>query len=126
MTLSGFVAFNGMAIGQHAIQGTLRQYFEPFGHLGFVMAILYLGILSSLVTSYLSNYTLSKIKASEMSVFSNVATLITILAGVLFLQEEFHYYHLVGAAFIITGVIGTNFYRVKKETKPLSVKKLWR
>lgn len=45
-----------------------------------------------------------------MSVFSNFATLITILAGVIFLKEEFHLYHLVGTNVIIIGVVGTNYF----------------
>jgi len=45
-----------------------------------------------------------------MSVFSNFATLITILAGVLFLQEDFHLNHLIGGIMIIIGVIGTNYF----------------
>lgn len=110
MTLFGFLIFNIMAIGEHVINGTTKQFFQPFMHIDFVVSILYLGILSSLVTSYLSNYALSKIAASKMSVFSNFATLITILAGVLFLQEEFHLYHLVGAIVIIMGVVGTNYF----------------
>ncbi len=108
MTLCGFLAFNGIAVGNHVVNGTINQFFRPFTHVDFVLAILYLGILSSLVTSYLSNYALSKIEASKMSVFSNFATLITIVAGVIFLQETFHLYHLLGAIAIIIGVVGTN------------------
>lgn len=110
MTLFGFVVFNIMAIGSHVIDGTTRQFFQPFMHIDFVLAILYLGIFSSLITSYLSNYALSKIEASKMSVFSNFATLITIVAGVIFLQEAFHLYHLIGAIVIIIGVVGTNYF----------------
>ncbi|MGM1047549.1 MAG: DMT family transporter [Bacillota bacterium] len=109
MTLFGFVVFNTMAIGNHVMKGTTKQFFQPFMHIDFVLAILFLGVLSSLVTSYLSNYVLSKIEATKMSVFSNFATLITILAGVIFLKEEFHLYHLAGAVVIIIGVVGTNF-----------------
>jgi len=114
MTLCGFVIFNGLAIGNHLINGTLLQFFKPFEHVDFVIAILYLGILSSLITSYLSNYTLSILEASKMSVFSNFATLITILAGVIFLQETFHVYHLIGGIVIIIGVIGTNYFGHKR------------
>jgi drug/metabolite transporter (DMT)-like permease len=110
MSLFGFIAFNGLALTNHLLNGTVHQFMQPFGHLDFVFAILYLGVLSSLCTSYLSNYALSKIEASKMSVFSNFATLITILAGVIFLKEEFHFYHLVGAIIIIIGVIGTNYF----------------
>ncbi|WP_155593346.1 DMT family transporter [Lysinibacillus cavernae] len=110
MTLCGFVIFNGMALGHHLVNGTLNEFYQPFKHADFVIAILYLGILSSLGTSYLSNYALSKLEASKMSVFSNFATLITILAGVLFLQEAFRFYHFIGGVIIIIGVIGTNYF----------------
>lgn len=110
MTLCGFVIFNGVALGNHLMNGTIDEFFQPLTHVDFVIAILYLGLLSSLGTSYLSNYALSKLEASKMSVFSNFATLITILAGVLFLQEVFHLYHFIGGIIIIFGVIGTNYF----------------
>jgi drug/metabolite transporter (DMT)-like permease len=65
--------------------------------------------LSSLVTSLLTNYILSKIEASKMSVFSNLGTVISIVAGVIFLKEEIFYYHIIGSILIVGGVIGTNF-----------------
>ncbi|MEI2405808.1 DMT family transporter [Niallia taxi] len=117
MTLFGFIAFNGIALTNHLFDGTVRQFAEPFKHGDFVLAILYLGILSSLGSSYLSNYALSKIAASKMSVFSNVATLITILAGVIFLKEEFHLYHLAGAIMIVIGVVGTNYFGERGKVK---------
>ncbi|MET1193958.1 DMT family transporter, partial [Bacillus licheniformis] len=113
MTLFGFITFNGLALTNHLMNNTIHQFMEPFVHLDFVIAIAYLGLLSSLVTSYLSNYALSKIEASKMSVFSNFATLITNLAGVIYLKEQFHLYHLVGSIIIITGVIGTNYFGTK-------------
>lgn len=114
MTLCGFVIFNGVALGNHLMNGTIDEFFQPLTHVDFVIAILYLGLLSSLGTSYLSNYALSKLEASKMSVFSNFATLITILAGVLFLQEVFHLYHFIGGIIIIIGVIGTNYFRQRQ------------
>jgi len=114
MTLCGFVIFNGMALGNHLVNGTINEFFQPLTHVDFVIAILYLGLLSLLGTSYLSNYALSKLEASQMSVFSNFATLITILAGVLVLQEVFHLYHFIGGILIIIGVIGTNYFGHRK------------
>ena len=109
MTIIGCVVFNSMAITNHITNHTLTHYFLPFTNEKFLFAILYLGILSSLCTSFLSNYALSKIEASKMSVFSNLATLITMIAGVIFLHEKLHYFHIVGAIIIVIGVIGTNF-----------------
>ncbi|WP_336635634.1 DMT family transporter [Lysinibacillus fusiformis] len=117
MTLCGFVIFNGIAIGDHMMKGTIHEFFKPFLHVDFIIAILYLGLLSSLGTSYLSNYALSILEASKMSVFSNLATLITIFAGVLFLHESFQTYHLIGGVMIVMGVIGTNYFGMKRIEK---------
>jgi len=117
MTLCGFVIFNGIAVGDHMLKGTIHDFFQPFLHVDFIIAILYLGLLSSLSTSYLSNYALSILEASKMSVFSNLATLITIFAGVLFLHETFQTYHLIGGVMIVMGVIGTNYFGMKRVEK---------
>jgi len=52
-----------------------------------------------------------------MSVFSNLATLITILAGILFLHESFRTYHLIGGVMIVMGVIGTNYFGMERVAK---------
>ncbi|NLJ99166.1 MAG: hypothetical protein GX320_07885 [Tissierellia bacterium] len=44
-----------------------------------------------------------------MSVFSNLGTVISIIAGAVFLKEEIFYYHIIGSILIIGGVIGANF-----------------
>ncbi|MEG6584259.1 DMT family transporter [Dendrosporobacter sp. 1207_IL3150] len=111
MTLFGLITFNGLAIISHMLNGTINLFMQPFTHLNFVIAMLYLGILSSLGTSYLSNYALSQLQASQMSVFSNLATLITVLAGIVILNEPFHYYHAIGACVIIAGIVGVNYLR---------------
>jgi drug/metabolite transporter (DMT)-like permease len=110
LTLFGFLVFNGLALTKHLMNGTISQFVQPFGHLDFVLAILFLGVLSTLVTSYLSNYALSILPAFQMSVFGNFTTVITILAGVIFLKEEIYLYQLAGAVVIIIGVVGTNYF----------------
>lgn len=108
MLTIGFFCFNGISLIHHGIEHTLNQYLQPLNNQIFIISILYLGILSSLGSSLLSNYALSKIEASKMSVFSNLATLISIIAGVIFLQEQLEYYHIIGAIMIIVGILGTN------------------
>jgi drug/metabolite transporter (DMT)-like permease len=105
----GFIFFNSISIINHIFKGTINIYFKPFANPVFVGSIVYLGILSSLMTSLLVNYALSKIEASKMSVFSNFSTLITMIVGVIFLGEELKYFHVIGAIMIILGIIGTNF-----------------
>ncbi|MFD2673365.1 DMT family transporter [Marinicrinis sediminis] len=117
MTWIGFVGFNTTAIGMHVGNGSLMSFFEPFKHIEFVTAILYLGLLSP-VTAYLSNYSLSILEASKMSVFNHLATLVTITAGVVILNERFYLYHVIGAAAIMIGVIGTNRRKKQKPSHP--------
>ncbi|MEC0267031.1 DMT family transporter [Paenibacillus anseongense] len=108
MTMIGFLVFNLMAVSQHLASGTLSLYFEPFASPVFLVSILYLGVLSSLVSSLLSNFALSKLEASKVSVFNHLATLVSIVGGFVFLNEQLAYYHIIGAIVIIAGVLGTN------------------
>ncbi len=109
LVFSGFIAFNLMSIAHKFTDNKLGDYFLPFTNPAYIVSILYLGILSSVVTLLLSTYVLSKIDASKMSVFGNLGTLITILSGVVFLREKLYFYHIIGALLILVGVIGTNF-----------------
>ena len=115
MVLISFISFNLLAIGRHLINGTINTYFIPFTNTNFIISILYLGVLSTLGTSLLTNYVLSKIEASKMSVFANLGTVISIVAGVVFLNESIYYYHIIGSVLIVGGVLGTNFLGMKRE-----------
>jgi drug/metabolite transporter (DMT)-like permease len=107
MLAIGFIAFNSAALVQHLNDHTVHAYFKPFSEPGFLLPILYLSLLSSVGTALLSNYALSILKASQVSVFVNLATVITLFAGVAFLNEQLQGYVLLGAAFIVIGVIWT-------------------
>ncbi len=117
VALLGFIFFNGLSVIRHSAEGTLSTYFAPFASSAFIISIVFLGILSSLMTSFMTNFALSKMEASKLSVFNNLSTLVTIVAGVLFLQEQLAYYHLIGAVMIIIGVIGTNFLGAKSKNQ---------
>jgi len=77
--------------------------------------VLYLGALSSVTAFFLINFSLSQLTATQSSVFANLTTIISIIAGVVFLKEPFYWYHGVGAAAILGGIWGTNrFARAAK------------
>jgi len=113
ITFFGFIVFNGITLFIHLKNGSILQFIQPFQDTDFIIAILYLGILSSLGTSYLSNYALSKLPTFQVSVFHNLSTLITILVGVMYLKESFHYYHILGSCLILFGVVGVNYFSKK-------------
>ncbi|QHZ48656.1 MULTISPECIES: DMT family transporter [unclassified Bacillus (in: firmicutes)] len=114
-TGAGFLFFNGMAGVTHLSSGTISGFFAPYTDPVFLLSILYLGILSSFATSFLSNYALSKIEAAKISMFNHLATLVTILAGILWLGESLEWFHLLGSVMIITGIVGATVIQSKKK-----------
>ncbi|WP_346889603.1 DMT family transporter [Clostridium sp. UBA1056] len=116
MIFIGFISFNALSIVDRLYKGNLKTYFSAFSSHDFLISILYLGILSSVVTSLLSNYALSIISAPKMSVFNNLSTLVTVVAGVLLLNESLYYYHIIGIVSIIIGVLGTNLDKLRKDS----------
>ncbi|HAA80455.1 MAG TPA: EamA family transporter, partial [Thermoanaerobacter sp.] len=67
-------------------------------------------VLSSVVAYFLNNYALSKLPASQASVFANLTTVISIIAGITIRHETFYWYHVIGAIMILIGVWGTNYF----------------
>lgn len=116
MTL-GAVTFNFLSIMNHLKFGTLNTYFLVLKNKNFVISIGYLGILSSIVAFLLINFTLSKIEASKSSIFANLSTIVSVVAGVIILKEAFHLYHLIGSLLILIGVWGTNYFGRKYSQK---------
>lgn len=109
----GALFFNTVSILEHAVSGTVNLYFEPLTNKDFIISVIYLGTLSSVIAFFLVNFTLSKIEALKSAVFSNISTIVSIVAGVTILHEEFRYYHLIGSIMILIGVWGTNHFKLK-------------
>lgn len=116
MIFIGVISFNVLSIVDRLYKGDLNTYFSAFSSQDFLISILYLGILSSVVTSLLSNYALSIISAPKMSVFNNLSTLVTVVAGVLLLNETLYYYHIIGIMSILIGILGTNLDKLRKDS----------
>jgi len=123
MTLLGALSFNGISIIRHGLEGSLNHYFDDFTVPSFMLSILYLGVLSSLITSLLSNFALKHMEASKMSIFGNLGTIFTILGGAIFLKEQLAYYHIIGAVMVLVGVVGVSLTKpgrkLNKATKAL-------
>jgi drug/metabolite transporter (DMT)-like permease len=71
-------------------------------------SIVYLGGLSSVVAFFLVNFNLSKLRASQSSVFSNLSTAVSVVAGIAFRGEHFGLSQAAGALLILLGVWGAN------------------
>ena len=111
MMVFGAVAFNLIALLQHFYAGEVGSYLQPLTVLW--PSIIYLGVASSVGAFFLYNYLLSKVTASQASVFANLITVVAIAGGVIFREETVTWYHLIGTAAILAGVWGTNRYAQK-------------
>ncbi|PAF28464.1 DMT family transporter [Paenibacillus sp. 7516] len=104
----GCLVFNFSAVIRHLSSGTISDYVKPLGDASYLGALAYLALLSTMISTLLSSYSLTHLEASKMSVFSNFSTLISIAGGAWILHEPVSGYHVVGALLIIAGVLGTN------------------
>ena len=66
--------------------------------------ILYLSIVSSVIAFLILNFGSSYVSVSEASIFANLTTVISIVAGVVFINETFTLWQIIGAIIIIGSV----------------------
>lgn len=115
MMFSGAIVFMSWYLTILVTSNELALLFAPFQSFSFVVSVVYLGVIASIMGFFLVNYNLKHLPAHVSSIFANVATLTSILAGVIFLNEILYWYHILGAVMIISGVMGVIFFRRKKE-----------
>lgn len=114
MLTFGMLIFTVISILQHVSGTVTNNYFEALLQPNYLVAILYLGLLSSLGSSFLSNYAIHHLEASTVGIFSNLSPVITILAGVMILGESVESYQLVGITMILIPIIGMNLIKLNK------------
>ena len=103
------VGFNIIAVavlGQGYFTGIVRA----FSNIEFICSIFYLSTLSSVFAFFLYNYSTSKITAVCSSSFSNIITVISVLAGVFILKEKFSLLQCLLCIPILLGVFGVNAF----------------
>ncbi|SMC87717.1 DMT family transporter [Papillibacter cinnamivorans] len=112
----GCAAFVAMALVECRgdIPGMLLA---PLLDAGFWTSVLFLAGASSVGAFLMLNYALTYLDVAKVSIFANITTVISILAGVLILRESFGIYQVLGSAVIIAGVYGVN-RPVRKDGEP--------
>ncbi len=110
MFFIGFIGFNITAVF------TLKEKYLPYlltsvNNTKFIIAIIYLAIISSVLAFWLYNFATANITAIEASSFSNIITVVTVLAGVFILKEQLSPLGFLLCGIIILGVWGVNRFR---------------
>lgn len=120
MMWSGAIIY-GLIVGLRALvsdTGDISTLFARSAQVWY--AFLYLGVLSSIIAFFLINYTLTRLKASQSAVFTNLVTVITVVAGVAIRKETFDIWQGFGALVIIAGVWFANRRGSEKAQAPSS------
>jgi len=116
ITAGGCILFNLATIIIGLRSGTLANYFEPLTHWNFILATVYLGIPSTLISAMLMAYMLANMEAVKATIFGNLSTAISIVAGVIVLGEPLQPYHILCTILIIAGVIGLSMPSMQKRS----------
>lgn len=116
MMLSGALVFNAIYLMQCLFGEGLTTYVTNLFHPEVIFPLLYLGIIASIGGFFLVNFALSKLPAHVSSIYSNLSTIVAIIAGAWILSEPVYWYHIVGSAMILIGVYGTVLAGYKGES----------
>lgn len=114
MMWAGTVIFNGLGVGQSILNGSFTSYLSPLYSVSVLWAILYLGVLSSVLGFFLSNYMFSKMPVSRTAPIFNLITVVSVFSGVVFGGDQFGWIQAIGITLIILGVWGTNVFQYTK------------
>lgn len=115
MFLLATVGFN--IIGAVIYKGEyISSLFTAFTHYEFSVSVAYLSVLSSVAAFLLYNYSTTVINVVQSASFSNIITVVTVIAGVVILKDNFGIWEYLLCALIVLGVWGVNVF-VPKDKK---------
>ena len=111
MMLIGLIAFLGIAIAENFESPIL--VLTPFLVKEYTVGILYLGIVSSVAAFLMLNFANTHLPVSKTTAFSNITTVVSVIAGAVFLKEDITIVSLISIIMIIIGVWGVQILGVK-------------
>lgn len=114
MFFAGCVGFNIISpavLGKSYISELTSAVCEPM----FWGAIAYLSVASSIIAFLCYNYSTTVLTPVKSASFSNLITVVSVLAGIFILGESMTSIQLVCCALIVAGVIGTNSNNTQKQ-----------
>lgn len=108
----GSITFTVIALVQNA--GDLTAITMPLMQGKFWISIAYLAVASSVVAFLSINYAATHIPASRTIIFANCVPVISVLAGIFIMDDNFTAVQLLGIAVIVISVFGVSLSGRKK------------
>ena len=99
MLVAGAFVYTLIAIIEAITQDNLGFLVTlPFKNTAFLTAVLYQGIGCSILAFFMSNVAIANIGVNRNASLIGISTVVSIIAGVVFMHESFTAYQLVGEA----------------------------
>lgn len=106
----GTCFFGGLALGEAGSKGNVVTLLTlPFTNSAFAISLIYLGLICSVLAFWLINVAITNIGVNSTMCFAGINTIVSIVAGTLFLNEPFTIYQGIGAGIILSGVFLANY-----------------
>ncbi len=111
MTASGLVFFTIAALCENINNPVVL--IAAFTKNSYVYSILYLSVLSSVAAFLLLNFSHTYLPVAKTTAFSNITTVVSVISGVVFLNEPFGLLSWIATLMIVAGVCGVQLIDVK-------------
>lgn len=108
----GMLLVNLLNLFLTILTGSVSGFMERFYHAEYLYVVAYLGVLSTFLSSFLTNFSLKYLPASVVGVFNNFSPVIGLFAGVIILKETLFSYYIYGGVIVLIGLFMSS---VKKE-----------
>lgn len=109
----GALIFVPLSLLQHSLEGRTAEFFAPLATAQVTIGVVYLGSLSSVAAFFFMNFALSRLSASQITVFPSLTTLVAVAASIVLLGEVLYWYHVIGGILIVTGVWAANYFGIR-------------
>ena len=104
MMLVAAAMFTALALIE--CRGDFARLIAPLSSPDFLLAIVYLGVASSIVAFLALNYAFGYLTVAKSMAFCNLTTVISLFAGVVFLHEPISLVSLAASLMILLGIWG--------------------
>lgn len=113
MTIIGLISFCLIAFIEN-IQTPLIMV-RCFASFSYTTSLVYLGVCSSVFAFIMLNFANTYLPVAKTTVFANITTVVSVIAGAVFLDEKFSIISIIATVMIIFGVCGVQLSGKKED-----------
>ena len=117
MTIIGLLFFTTVSFIENINEPV--NIIKPFLNISYTASVLYLGVISSFTAFYLLNFANTYLPVAKTTVFSNFTTVVSVMAGWLFLNEKITIITILSTLMIIIGIVGVQLLNVNEKSESI-------